>query len=100
MLVPPPYGAWNRATLQLARHRGLMAWLWSVDPQDWLARGSGSPYWVHRITGITKAQGGRQRHPVVLLHNQPGSNPAAVTCSRTSGSQDAGPPGGGRPSPA
>lgn len=74
----PPYGAWNRTTLQLARHRGLMVWLWSVDPQDWRARGSGSAYWVRRITGITKAQGGRQRHPVVLLHNQPGGNPATA----------------------
>ncbi len=74
----PPYGAYNRATLQLARHRGLMVWLWSVDTEDWQARGSGSAYWVHRIIALAKAEGGQQRHPVVLLHNQPAGNPATV----------------------
>jgi len=53
-------------------------WLWSVDTQDWMADGSGSPYWVARIIALAEQEGRAQRHPVVLMHNQPAGNPATV----------------------
>ena len=73
----PPYGSYNSTTLTLAAERGMAAYNWSVDTEDWKARGSGSSFWVNRI--ITRAQaGGSQSHPVVLMHNQPGAMPATV----------------------
>jgi peptidoglycan/xylan/chitin deacetylase (PgdA/CDA1 family) len=73
----PPYGAYDKRTLRLAAQRHMAVWLWSVDPQDWKADGSGSPQWVHRVTSGAEAGLG-QRHPVVLLHNMAGGNPATV----------------------
>jgi peptidoglycan/xylan/chitin deacetylase (PgdA/CDA1 family) len=74
----PPYGDYNTTTLRLAARRHLEVWLWSVDTQDWMARGSGSSYWVHRILRLAEREGGSQQHPVVLMHNQPTGNPATV----------------------
>jgi peptidoglycan/xylan/chitin deacetylase (PgdA/CDA1 family) len=31
-----------------------------------------------RIIGLAEQEGGTQRHPVVLMHNQPAGNPATV----------------------
>jgi peptidoglycan/xylan/chitin deacetylase (PgdA/CDA1 family) len=75
----PPYGIYNATTLMLARERRMGVWMWSVDTQDWMARGSGSSYWVRRIIRLAESEGGGQRHPVVLMHNQPAGNPATVT---------------------
>jgi len=74
----PPYGNYDSATLRLARQRRMGVWLWSVDTQDWMAGGSGSAYWVRRIIRLAEAEGGALRHPIVLMHNQPGGNPATV----------------------
>jgi peptidoglycan-N-acetylglucosamine deacetylase len=74
----PPYGDYNATTLRLASRRHLEVWLWSVDTQDWMADGSGSSYWVHRIIGLAEREGRVQRHPIVLMHNQPAGNPATV----------------------
>ena len=74
----PPYGDYNSVTLQLAHQRRMGVWLWSVDTQDWMARGSGSAYWVNRIIRLAEHEGGALRHPVVLMHNQPIGNPATV----------------------
>lgn len=74
----PPYGAYNRTTLRLAQRRRMRVWLWSVDTEDWKADGSGSAYWVHRIIRLADTEGIAQRHPVVLMHNQPIGNPATV----------------------
>ena len=43
-----------------------------------MADGSGSAYWVTRIIGLAEREGRAQRHPVVLMHNQPAGNPATV----------------------
>ena len=74
----PPYGDYNSVTLRLAQQRRMGVWLWSVDTQDWMARGSGSAYWVNRIIRLAEREGGALRHPVVLMHNQPNGNPATV----------------------
>ena len=74
----PPYGDRDLTTLRLANERRMAVWLWSVDTQDWMARGSGSPYWVNRIIGLAEREGRALRHPVVLMHNQPAGNPATV----------------------
>ncbi|MEO9138040.1 MAG: polysaccharide deacetylase family protein [Jatrophihabitans sp.] len=76
-LFRPPYGSYNSTTLQLAQNRGMAVWNWSVDTEDWKAAGSGAQYWVDRIASRANA-GGSQAHPVVLMHNQPGGNPATV----------------------
>lgn len=76
-LFRPPYGTYDATTLQLARERGMAVWCWSVDTEDWKAGGSSDAYWVHRIASRARA-GGAQQHPVVLMHNQPGGNPATV----------------------
>ncbi|MFN2562090.1 MAG: polysaccharide deacetylase family protein [Jatrophihabitans sp.] len=76
-LFRPPYGNYNADTLQLAQSRGMWVWNWSVDTEDWKAAGSGDSYWVHRIESRAIA-GGTQAHPVILMHNQPGGNPATV----------------------
>jgi uncharacterized protein with LGFP repeats len=73
----PPYGAYNSTTLSLAQARNMSVWNWSVDTEDWKAAGSGSADWVNRIISLAQA-GGSQQHPVVLMHNQPGGNPATV----------------------
>ena len=74
----PPYGDYNSVTLRLAHQRRMGVWLWSVDTQDWMARGSGSAYWVNRIIRLAEREGGALRHPIVLMHNQPNGNPATV----------------------
>ncbi|PZS27633.1 MAG: hypothetical protein DLM58_18520 [Pseudonocardiales bacterium] len=76
-LFRPPYGNYNATTLTLAQQRGMRVWNWSVDTEDWKAQGSGSGYWIDRISSRAKA-GGAQAHPVILFHNQPGGNPATV----------------------
>jgi hypothetical protein len=43
-----------------------------------MAEGSGSTYWVHRIIRLAEEEGGELRHPIVLMHNEPIGNPAAV----------------------
>jgi peptidoglycan-N-acetylglucosamine deacetylase len=78
-LFRPPYGNYDAVTLRLARERRMSVWLWSVDTLDWMARGSGSSYWVSRIVRLAEREGGALRHPVVLMHNQPNGNPATVT---------------------
>jgi uncharacterized protein with LGFP repeats len=60
----------------------MSVWNWSVDTEDWKAAGSGSADWVNRIVSLAQA-GGSQTHPVVLMHNQPGGNPATVTALPT-----------------
>ena len=73
----PPYGAYDSTTLNLAHARRMAVYNWSVDTRDWEARGSGAATWVDRI--VTRAEaGGRQTHPVVLMHNSPAGNPATV----------------------
>jgi peptidoglycan/xylan/chitin deacetylase (PgdA/CDA1 family) len=76
-LFRPPYGSFDATTLSLARQRRMTVWNWSVDTEDWKAQGSGDAYWVHRITSRAEA-GDTQRHPVILMHNQPAGNPATV----------------------
>lgn len=76
-LLRPPYGSYNATTLDLAQQRGMRVWYWSVDTEDWKASGSDATYWVHRIISRAEA-GGTQRHPVILMHNQPAGNPATV----------------------
>jgi len=72
-------GDYDAAALNLAQHRRLSVWLWSVDTQDWMADGSGSSFWVNRIIRLAEREGGALRHPVVLMHNQPAGNPATVS---------------------
>jgi peptidoglycan/xylan/chitin deacetylase (PgdA/CDA1 family) len=79
----PPYGNYNATTLRLAQQRHMKVWLWSVDTEDWKARGSGSSYWVQRIVRLAEQQGGALRHPVVLMHNQTSGNPATVAALPT-----------------
>jgi peptidoglycan/xylan/chitin deacetylase (PgdA/CDA1 family) len=79
----PPYGNYDPSLLQLARQLRMRVWIWSVDTQDWMADGSGSQYWVSRIVSLAESEGGVQRHPVVLMHNQPGGNPATVSALPT-----------------
>jgi peptidoglycan/xylan/chitin deacetylase (PgdA/CDA1 family) len=74
----PPYGSYNSTTLALAQARNMKVWNWSVDTEDWKAAGSGSSSWVNRIISLAQT-GGSQSHPVVLMHNQPGGNPATVS---------------------
>lgn len=78
----PPYGSYNSTTLSLAQARNMSVWNWSVDTEDWKAAGSGSADWVNRIVTLAQA-GGSQQHPVVLMHNQPGGNPATVAALPT-----------------
>jgi peptidoglycan/xylan/chitin deacetylase (PgdA/CDA1 family) len=79
----PPYDDYNATTLALAQQRGMAFWTWSVDTQDWMANGSGSPYWVQRITRLAESEGGQLPHPVVLMHNQPIGNPATLSALPT-----------------
>lgn len=75
----PPYGDYDATTLRLAQQRRMRVWLWSVDTQDWMARGSAASWWVHRIIWLAETEGGALRHPVVLMHNQLTGNPATVS---------------------
>jgi len=79
----PPYGDYDATTLRLAQQRRMTVWLWSVDPQDWMADGSGSSYWVNRIIRLAEQEGGALRHPIVIMHNQPIGNPATVSALPT-----------------
>jgi len=79
----PPYGDYDSTTLRLAQQRRMGVWLWSVDTQDWMAEGSGSPYWVNRIIRLAEEEGVELRHPIVLMHNQPIGNPATVSALPT-----------------
>ena len=74
----PPYGSYNSTTESLAQQRRMKFWTWSVDTEDWKAKGSSSAYWVNRITSLAEQQGRVLQHPVVLMHNQPAGNPATV----------------------
>ncbi|HEV2450516.1 MAG TPA: polysaccharide deacetylase family protein [Streptosporangiaceae bacterium] len=76
----PPYGYpdYNSTTLSLAQQRRMKVWLWSVDTEDWMANGSSSSYWVHRIIALAEQEGGVLQHPVVLMHNAPAGDPATV----------------------
>jgi peptidoglycan/xylan/chitin deacetylase (PgdA/CDA1 family) len=78
----PPYGSYNNTTLSLAQARNMSVWNWSVDTEDWKANGSGAAEWVNRIITLNQA-GGSQTHPVVLMHDQPGGNPATVAALPT-----------------
>jgi hypothetical protein len=75
------------ATLTLAQQRRMGVWLWSVDTQDWMAEGSGSSFWVHRIIRLAEQEGGALRHPIVLMHYEPtGNRRLSAHCRRSSGS--------------
>jgi peptidoglycan/xylan/chitin deacetylase (PgdA/CDA1 family) len=76
-LFRPPYGEFSKVTVTVARQQRMAVWLWSVDTQDWMAAGSGSAFWVQRVIGRAEA-GAAFPHPVVLMHNQVGGNPATV----------------------
>jgi peptidoglycan/xylan/chitin deacetylase (PgdA/CDA1 family) len=73
----PPYGKYDSTTLRLAQQHGMAVWLWSVDTLDWMADGSGSSYWVHRIIRLAE-QGSALSHPIVLMHDERKGNPATV----------------------
>ncbi len=74
----PPYGDYDATTLTLARQRGMKAWIWSVDTEDWMAEGSSASYWVNRIISLAESEGGSQRHPLVLMHNASSGDPATL----------------------
>jgi peptidoglycan/xylan/chitin deacetylase (PgdA/CDA1 family) len=74
----PPYGAFNATTVSLVNARRMTLWMWNNSGADWMARGSGSSYWVNRIVSLAEGEGVNQRHAVVLLHNQPIHMPATV----------------------
>jgi peptidoglycan/xylan/chitin deacetylase (PgdA/CDA1 family) len=74
----PPYGSYNTTTLSVARYRHMAVWLWSVDTEDWKADGSAAAFWVQRIIRLAESEGIRLRHPVIIMHNQPGGNPATA----------------------
>ncbi len=74
----PPYGDYNATTLSIANHHGLSLWMWSVNGNDWEARGSAARRWVHAIETSVIAGAAGQDHPVILLHNQMMALPATV----------------------
>ena len=78
----PPYGDYDATTLRLAQQGGMAAWLWSTDTMDWMANGSGSAFWVHRIVQLGE-QGGALQHPILLMHDQREGNPATVAALPT-----------------
>ena len=65
----PPYGKYDATTLMLAQQDGMSVWLWSTDTLDWMADGSDSSYWVHRIIALAE-QGAALPHPVLLLQTR------------------------------
>ncbi|HEY0718986.1 MAG TPA: polysaccharide deacetylase family protein [Streptosporangiaceae bacterium] len=73
----PPYGEYDPTTLRLAQQRRMSVWLWSVDTLDWTSNGSGSPYWVQRITRLAES-GAALRHPILLMHDPRAGDPATV----------------------
>jgi peptidoglycan/xylan/chitin deacetylase (PgdA/CDA1 family) len=76
-LLRPPGGEYDATTLALAAQRGMSVWNWSVDTEDWKAVGNAAPYWVNRIR--TRAEAGADLdHPVILMHDEVGGNPATV----------------------
>ena len=79
----PPYGNYNATLLSLAQQRGMAVWMWSVDTEDWKADGSAASSWVSRIISLAESEGGRQDHPVVLMHNAPSGDPATVAALPT-----------------
>lgn len=79
----PPYDDYSATTLTLAQQRAMAVWTWSVDTQDWMADGSGSPYWIQHVIGLAESEGGQLPHPVVLMHNQVIGNPATVSALPT-----------------
>ena len=74
----PPYGSFNATTLSITGPRRMTLWMWNNSGGDWEARGSGSAFWVNRITSLAESEGINQQHAVVLLHNQPILMPATV----------------------
>jgi peptidoglycan/xylan/chitin deacetylase (PgdA/CDA1 family) len=64
----PPYGEYDATTLSLAQQRRMSVWLWSVDTQDWMAKGSAASSWVQRIIRLAE-QGSALLHPIVLMHD-------------------------------
>ncbi len=74
----PPYGDYDATTLRLAQRRRMAVWLWSVDTEDWKAKGSASAHWVNRIVRLAEKEGGALANPVILMHNQPPGNPATA----------------------
>jgi peptidoglycan/xylan/chitin deacetylase (PgdA/CDA1 family) len=73
----PPYGDYDATTLRVAQQLKMNVWTWSVDTQDWMANGSASAYWVHRIIQLAE-QGGALPHPILLMHNARPGDPATV----------------------
>jgi len=73
----PPYGEYDATTLGLAQQRRMGVWLWSNDTLDWMANGSGSPYWVQRVIRLAE-QGAALSHPILLMHNARAGDPATV----------------------
>jgi peptidoglycan/xylan/chitin deacetylase (PgdA/CDA1 family) len=74
----PPFGKYDSTTLRLAQQSRMDVWMWSVDTLDWMAGDSDSSYWVQRIIRLAE-QGGSQAHPVILMHDGRGGDPATVT---------------------
>ncbi|GGV37452.1 deacetylase [Actinomadura cremea] len=70
VLLRPPYGSMSKTLTEEARRMGLAQVLWSVDPQDWSDRDSGS---VERRVVEGARPGG-----VVLMHDIHGSTVDAV----------------------
>jgi peptidoglycan/xylan/chitin deacetylase (PgdA/CDA1 family) len=79
----PPYGDYDSTLLALAKERRMAVWMWSVDTEDWKARGSGSSYWVNRIISLAESEGAALHHPVVIMHNQSIPMPATVAALPT-----------------
>jgi peptidoglycan/xylan/chitin deacetylase (PgdA/CDA1 family) len=79
----PPDGDYDAVTTSVASSLAMSEWMWNVDTQDWRAEGSDSSYWVQRIISLAESEGGAQRHPIVLMHNQSIAMPATVAALPT-----------------
>jgi peptidoglycan/xylan/chitin deacetylase (PgdA/CDA1 family) len=79
----PPDGNYDAATTSVASSLAMSEWMWNVDTQDWRAEGSSSSYWVQRIISLAESEGGAQRHPIVLMHDQSTAMPATVAALPT-----------------
>lgn len=75
----PPYGIYNATTLAIAKRNHMSLWQWSEGGGDWEAKGSNSSHWIHYIESAVIQGSVGQPHPVVLLHDQRGANPATVS---------------------
>ena len=76
----PPDGVMTGAE-PVARSRGLRIALWSVDPQDWRLQAGVRADRSGRLSATIAARaeaGGRQQHPVILLHDGGGYRGATV----------------------